>query len=54
MACKNLEDVFEDVQLINKTSTNIQVKGILCLATKSQDSMKATKRYIQGQVTDGN
>ena len=53
MACKNLGDIFEDLQSVDKTSTNAQVEGLLCSLTTMQTPKKGVKRYFRGQVTDG-
>ena len=53
MACKNLQDVFDNLQSVNQTSTSAQIEGVLCSLTEMQTPKKGTKRYFRGQVTDG-
>lgn len=55
MACKNLTDVFDDIQSINTTSSNAQLEGVLCHGslTEMLEPHKRTQRYFRGQVSDG-
>ena len=53
MACKNLQDVFDNLQSVNQTSTNAQIEGVMCSLTELPTPKKGTKRYFRGQVTDG-
>ena len=53
MACRKLTDKFEDIQLIDKVSTNAQLEALSTSVTKMQYPKRGTKRYFHADLTDG-